>query len=320
MSPESLKSLLQAHDPAAPVSPQVTAMTSEMVNRVADTPPSRGVAIGEQSRAAVLIAVAALAVLVVVGTGVLMTFDPDGQVTLDAADVPPSPAASSASTPDRPSADPTGVCTTATPPDADLDVAMYIVQEGDTLANVAQAIYGDASLQEPLVVANGLDPDSVLCVGDALVVPPNPKIDEGHGQQAPTPTPPPAAPSPSLDQLLGRWNLGAGEIDGIPVGVTTGGGLSLHIEFVQREQGPAVEAWWGCNPHSYRLVQSEAAVAFIGAGKTEVGCADGNAGEEVLDDAFRRTTNAVIEDGQLVLSGPAVVMRFTPAVTDPTQN
>jgi nucleoid-associated protein YgaU len=48
---------------------------------------------------------------------------------------------------------------------------MYTVQSGDTLASIASALWGDASLWWKLAEVNGLTAESVLAEGQPLIIP-----------------------------------------------------------------------------------------------------------------------------------------------------
>ncbi|HEX2296284.1 MAG TPA: LysM peptidoglycan-binding domain-containing protein [Actinomycetota bacterium] len=51
----------------------------------------------------------------------------------------------------------------------------YTVEQGDTLASIAEEFYGNASLDDFLAEANGItDPES-LAVGQELIIPPEPE-------------------------------------------------------------------------------------------------------------------------------------------------
>ncbi len=58
------------------------------------------------------------------------------------------------------------------------DNVIYTVQPGDVLVNIAEACYGDPSLDTEIIGANeGLDP-SALAAGQQLIIPPNPNTAE----------------------------------------------------------------------------------------------------------------------------------------------
>lgn len=50
----------------------------------------------------------------------------------------------------------------------------YVVQSGDTLAGIAQKFYGDASLDDLIAEANGIEDPESLRPGDELIIPPEP--------------------------------------------------------------------------------------------------------------------------------------------------
>jgi hypothetical protein len=51
----------------------------------------------------------------------------------------------------------------------------YTVEEGDTLASIAEDKYGDASLDDFLAEANGITDPLSLAVGQELIIPPKPE-------------------------------------------------------------------------------------------------------------------------------------------------
>lgn len=55
--------------------------------------------------------------------------------------------------------------------DADRDATEYVVQSGDSLAAIAQDVYGDAMLWREIAQANGLDEPYALSVGETLEIP-----------------------------------------------------------------------------------------------------------------------------------------------------
>lgn len=50
----------------------------------------------------------------------------------------------------------------------------YEVQPGDTLATIAEAVYGDPTAFGAIAAANNIGGDNILQVGQTLVIPPNP--------------------------------------------------------------------------------------------------------------------------------------------------
>ncbi|HEV3472353.1 MAG TPA: LysM peptidoglycan-binding domain-containing protein, partial [Actinomycetota bacterium] len=50
----------------------------------------------------------------------------------------------------------------------------YIVKSGDTLAGIAIKFYGDASLDDLIAEANGIEDPQSLRPGDELIIPPEP--------------------------------------------------------------------------------------------------------------------------------------------------
>ena len=61
--------------------------------------------------------------------------------------------------------------TTAT----DADSQTYTVKSGDTLSIIAEEFYGDASLDDLIAEANGIDDPTAISVGQELVIPPAPE-------------------------------------------------------------------------------------------------------------------------------------------------
>jgi nucleoid-associated protein YgaU len=63
---------------------------------------------------------------------------------------------------------------TGTRDSADGDTDEYVVQSGDSLAAIAQEVYGDPTLWREIARANGLDEPYSLTVGDTLAIPAKP--------------------------------------------------------------------------------------------------------------------------------------------------
>jgi nucleoid-associated protein YgaU len=61
--------------------------------------------------------------------------------------------------------------TTAT----DEDSQTYTVKSGDTLSIIAEDFYGDASLDDFIAEANGIDDPTAISVGQELIIPPAPE-------------------------------------------------------------------------------------------------------------------------------------------------
>jgi nucleoid-associated protein YgaU len=58
--------------------------------------------------------------------------------------------------------------------DANANSSEYVVQSGDSLAAIAQEVYGDPTLWREIAEANDLSPPYSLTVGDTLEIPPQP--------------------------------------------------------------------------------------------------------------------------------------------------
>jgi nucleoid-associated protein YgaU len=61
-----------------------------------------------------------------------------------------------------------------TPANAEGDAREYVVQTGDSLAAIAQEVYGDPTLWREIADANDIDAPFSLTVGDTLVIPAEP--------------------------------------------------------------------------------------------------------------------------------------------------
>lgn len=70
--------------------------------------------------------------------------------------------------------EPTPTPETETTPAATGEEKIYIVRSGDTLAGIAIQFYGDASLDDLIAEANGIDDPRDLRPGDELIIPPAP--------------------------------------------------------------------------------------------------------------------------------------------------
>ena len=64
--------------------------------------------------------------------------------------------------------------TGTTPTNADEDAGQYVVQSGDSLAAIAQEVYGDPTLWRDIARANDLEEPYSLTVGDTLAIPAKP--------------------------------------------------------------------------------------------------------------------------------------------------
>lgn len=88
-----------------------------------------------------------------------------------------SPRPSQPSPDDDPEEEPTAASdeeTGTTPANAEGDVTEYVVQSGDSLAAIAQEVYGDPTLWRDIARANSLDEPYNLTVGDTLDIPAEP--------------------------------------------------------------------------------------------------------------------------------------------------
>jgi hypothetical protein len=61
------------------------------------------------------------------------------------------------------------------PPPDNSDSEIYVVQEGDTLRGIAEKFYDDASLDDVIADANGIDDPTQISVGQELIIPPKPE-------------------------------------------------------------------------------------------------------------------------------------------------
>lgn len=61
------------------------------------------------------------------------------------------------------------------PPDEPSDSEIYVVKPGDTLRGIAEDQYGDASLDDIIADANGIDDPTQISVGQELIIPPKPE-------------------------------------------------------------------------------------------------------------------------------------------------
>ena len=59
-------------------------------------------------------------------------------------------------------------------PDGDVATETYTVRQGDTLTSIAEAEYGDPTLDDFLAEANGIDDPTSLRPGDEIEIPPEP--------------------------------------------------------------------------------------------------------------------------------------------------
>jgi nucleoid-associated protein YgaU len=57
-------------------------------------------------------------------------------------------------------------------PEPEPETQTYVVQPGDTLRGIAEEVYGDPAQWEAIAEANGLTRETVLTVGQELVIPP----------------------------------------------------------------------------------------------------------------------------------------------------
>jgi nucleoid-associated protein YgaU len=63
---------------------------------------------------------------------------------------------------------------TESPPPDPSESEIYVVKDGDTLRGIAQEKYGDASLDDIIAEANGIDDPRQISVGQELIIPPKP--------------------------------------------------------------------------------------------------------------------------------------------------
>lgn len=71
-------------------------------------------------------------------------------------------------------AEPTATPDSEATPAAAGEERTYIVKSGDTLAGIAVKFYGDASLDDLIAEANGIEDPQSLRPGDELIIPPEP--------------------------------------------------------------------------------------------------------------------------------------------------
>jgi LysM domain len=64
---------------------------------------------------------------------------------------------------------------TESPPPEDSDSEIYVVRPGDTLRGIAEKFYDDASLDDVIADANGIDDPTQISVGQELIIPPKPE-------------------------------------------------------------------------------------------------------------------------------------------------
>jgi nucleoid-associated protein YgaU len=64
---------------------------------------------------------------------------------------------------------------TESPPPDDGESKIYVVKEGDTLRGIAEKEYGDASLDDVIADANGIEDPTQISVGQELIIPPKPE-------------------------------------------------------------------------------------------------------------------------------------------------
>lgn len=91
----------------------------------------------------------------------------------DAAAPATQPPADAETEPSPPAADDTQVASAEQSEPASSD-GEYVVQSGDTLAAIAQEVYGDPSQWLVIATANGLQAPYALTVGDTLTIPEEP--------------------------------------------------------------------------------------------------------------------------------------------------
>jgi LysM repeat protein len=63
---------------------------------------------------------------------------------------------------------------TESPPPDPSKSEIYVVKPGDTLRGIAEEKYGDASLDDIIADANGIDDPTQISVGQELIIPPKP--------------------------------------------------------------------------------------------------------------------------------------------------
>lgn len=64
---------------------------------------------------------------------------------------------------------------TESPPPEQTESEIYVVKPGDTLRGIAEDQYGDASLDDIIAEANGIDDPTQISVGQELIIPPEPE-------------------------------------------------------------------------------------------------------------------------------------------------
>lgn len=84
----------------------------------------------------------------------------------------------------------------------------YVVQPGDSTWNIAKAFYGSGQNYLDIEVANGLEPDQMLEVGQELLLPSVPVRGEFEFMSDPVPTPTPI-PTESLNQASSEASASA---------------------------------------------------------------------------------------------------------------
>jgi LysM repeat protein len=89
----------------------------------------------------------------------------------------------------------------------------YTVVQGDTLSEIAQRFYGDASLYSWLAAANGIADPNQVGVGQVLLLPDLPK--------------PPVALQPFFAQVIGEKLDGNGSAGGVTLSVVPAGKLLI---------------------------------------------------------------------------------------------
>lgn len=119
--------------------------------------------------------------------------------------------------------------------------------------------------------------------------------------------PPPAAAAPAVD-LIGSWRLTGGTVDSAEV--VEAPDLPITVVFTATTAGGSA----GCNGYTAQLSVSGAQLQLSNFVITEIACDDTVAAlaEERFLAGLRRTTTISAEDGELVLSGPGIELRFRP--------
>ena len=125
---------------------------------------------------------------------------------------------------------------------------------------------------------------------------------------APQYTPPPAVEEPAVD-VLGRWQLLSGELDGAPVEEHPA--YPIDLEFTDSTVGGSA----GCNGYTASSTLAGNGVRLTNFVITEIECEEPNAA--IAEDRFLsslRRINQVGHDGRiLTLRGNGTELRFTPA-------